>query len=47
MDKENELENLVKKIFEIIPSYYDEQEAEEIKKLINEYIEKNIIIPPL
>lgn len=38
---DEKLDQLIVKIYEIIPAYYDEQEAEEIKKLINEYIENN------
>ncbi len=37
MDK---LDELILKIYDIIPSYYDKKEAEEIKKLILEYIEE-------
>lgn len=34
------LDKLVKDIFDVIPAYYDESEAEKIKKLIIEYIKK-------
>lgn len=37
MDK---IDELIIKIYEIIPAYYDKKEAEEIKKLILEYLEK-------
>lgn len=35
----DELDVLVRKIYDIIPAYYDKKEAEEIKKLILAYIE--------
>lgn len=38
MNGSNEIKELVKKIFEIIPSYYDEREAEEVERLIKEFI---------
>ena len=37
MDK---LDELIVKIYEIIPAYYDEKEAIEIKKLILKYIKE-------
>lgn len=37
MDK---LDDLIAKIYEIIPAYYDEKEAAEIKKLVLKYIEE-------
>ena len=37
MDK---LDELIVKIYEIIPAYYDEKEAIEIKKLILDYIKE-------
>lgn len=39
LEMEVQLEQLVREIFKIIPSYYDEREAEEIKELIKKYIE--------
>jgi hypothetical protein len=33
-----ELKKLVCKIFKIIPSYYDETEANEIEELITQYV---------
>lgn len=37
MDK---IDKLIEKIYEIIPAYYDDKEAKEIKKLILKYIEE-------
>lgn len=37
MDK---IDELITRIYEVIPAYYDKKEAEEIKKLILEYLEK-------
>lgn len=37
-----ELKELVKKIFEIIPSYYDETEARQIEALIKNYVERKL-----
>jgi hypothetical protein len=34
----NELDKLVRKIFKIIPSYYEPKEAKEIRELILNYI---------
>lgn len=39
-DDSDELNELVRKIFKIIPSYYDAHEAEEIKNLISEFINR-------
>ena len=36
------LVDLVREIFEIIPSYYDEQEAAEISNLIKRYVETRL-----
>ncbi|WP_264174408.1 hypothetical protein [Clostridium tagluense] len=35
----DDLDVLVIKIFDIIPAYYDKNEAEQIKELIKEYIQ--------
>lgn len=35
---DEDLERLVREIFNIIPSYYDEREADQIKRLIKEYL---------
>jgi hypothetical protein len=39
---DEELVDLVRKIFEIIPSYYDEREAAEISSLIKKYVETRL-----
>ena len=36
----DELDELIYKIYDVIPAYYDEKEAKEIKKLILDYIKK-------
>lgn len=36
---EMSLDELVRKIFDIIPSYYDEKEAATISELINQYVD--------
>ena len=38
MDKKADVDALVRKIFSIIPSYYNEREAGKIRQLILEYI---------
>ena len=35
---DEKLENLIKKIYKIIDTYYDEREAEEIAEIIEDYI---------
>lgn len=37
-DNDEDLDRLVRKIFEIIPSYYDEREADLIRRAISEYV---------
>ncbi|MEN3325866.1 MAG: hypothetical protein V7638_673 [Acidobacteriota bacterium] len=37
-----ELVDLVRQIFEIIPSYYDEREAAEIRSLVKGYVETRL-----
>lgn len=37
-DVDPDLDRLVQEIFNIIPSYYDENEARKIKQLISEYV---------
>lgn len=44
MENNDKLNELVNNIFKIIPSYYDESEAEQIKQLINEYVDQERII---
>jgi|GEM_PF-4819042 len=34
----DDLDLLIEKIFKIVPAYYDEKEADKIKKLILEYL---------
>lgn len=36
----NKLDELISKIYEIVPAYYDEKEAKEIKKLIIKFMEE-------
>jgi len=36
----DDLDLLIKKIFEIVPAYYDKKEADEIKKIILEYMKR-------
>lgn len=36
----DELEKLVQEIFQVIPSYYDKKEADKVKKLILDFLNK-------
>lgn len=39
---DGEIDELVRRIFGIIPSYYDEREADQIKWLVMDYIAKRL-----